>query len=140
MNVVSFIVGIIGETAWSWVKLFFLANYGFLACIQLKNMRDAKVLNKYWTGIGYTLVPIFLFIDFLFNVIWGSIIFKELPKIPPLVKWDERELLFTDRCKRHFRAVQYYPNRLHTERTMKRYRAALRWKDRLNVVDPGHIY
>lgn len=132
---------ITASMVWFVIKLWFITHWGFLACIKLKEMKAAGTLNKYWMHVGIPIVPIFLVCDVLFNVIWGTIIYRELPRIPPFVKWEEREWLFTDRCKRHYRAVAYsMPTTIHSPKTMKRYRASVRWKIRLNVIEANHIY
>lgn len=58
--------------------------------------------------------------DVLFNLTWGSVIFRELP----------REFLFTQRVKRHLR------EKYHSSR---RGRIAREWQIRLNKVMPDHI-
>jgi len=72
-------------------------------------------------------VPIYLWIllgalsDVVFNVTWGSIIFRELP----------HEFFFTDRLKRHW----YEDN---TDNNKQRDRA-VPWVRRVNLIDPGHV-
>jgi hypothetical protein len=129
----EFIAGIL----WSFIKLYLLTCWGFLAAIKLKELKARGELTPFWMTGGYILYPTFLVLDALFNIIWGSIIFKELPRL-----WGkDRELLFTDRCKRHYRAVaRASVTTIHTAKTMKRYRTALRWKNRLNVIEEDHIY
>jgi hypothetical protein len=56
--------------------------------------------------------------DVLFNLTWGSIIFREVPK----------EFLFTARVQRHV-SSQYTRQR----------KIARKWAERLNRVDPGHV-
>lgn len=55
--------------------------------------------------------------DVLFNLTWGTVIFREPP----------RELLFTDRVQRHI------------EGTGRRQAVASDWAVRLNKLDPGHV-
>ena len=70
------------------------------------------------------LVPIYLALviglvaDVIFNALWGTVIFRELPK-----EWS-----FTDRLKRHWHGGDKVQ--------MKR---ALPWVDRVNAIDPGHV-
>lgn len=69
-------------------------------------------------------IPIFvafivgLFADVLFNAIWGTVIFRELP----------REWIFTDRLKRHWRGDD-----------SKQRRRAAPWVRQVNLIDPGHV-
>lgn len=85
-------------------------------------LRRLKAENA---DVGWVLViPIYLSLligvlaDVLFNAIWGTVIFRELPK----------EWLFTDRLKRHWRGTD--------ERQMDR---AKPWVWRVNLIDPGHV-
>jgi hypothetical protein len=57
--------------------------------------------------------------DAVFNVLWGSVIFLELP----------HELLFTDRVQRHY---------ARTNGDWRHAKAA-QWREFLNAVDPGHV-
>lgn len=66
----------------------------------------------------YTALLLGLVADVLFNVIWGTIIFRELPK----------EWLFTDRLKRHWRSEN-----------ARSWHRAEPWVRRVNLVDPGHV-
>lgn len=69
-------------------------------------------------------VPLYLWLlvgliaDIIFNVTWGTAIFRELP----------REFIFTDRLKRH-----WYGN------DNKQKDRADPWVRRLNLIDPGHV-
>jgi hypothetical protein len=73
--------------------------------------------------------------DIIFNAIWGTIIFRELPKLS--VKWvyvwkiklplPDFEL-FTDRLKRHWRGDD--------EKQKER---AASYVHRVNLIDPGHV-
>ena len=69
-------------------------------------------------------VPLYLMLlvgvlaDIVFNVTWGTVIFREWP----------HEFLFTDRLKRH-----WYGN------SKKQQDRAFPWQRRLNLIDPGHV-
>lgn len=63
-----------------------------------------------------------LLADIVFNAVWGTIIFRELPQ------WHKRELLFTSRLKRH-----WYRG------TPENRARAKPWVKRLNAIDPGHV-
>lgn len=68
----------------------------------------------YVKGGIYPFLAIGLVFDFLFNVVWGTAIFREPP----------RELTFSSRVKRH----------------AKKGRAkGLEWQNRINKIMPGHI-
>ena len=56
-----------------------------------------------------------LLLDVIFNVTWGTIIFRELP----------REWLFTQRVQRHMHDTDNHVVRL--------------WARRLNFIEPGHV-
>lgn len=130
----------IGAFLWFMVKLFLGTAWGFLACVQLKRMKeDNGGLGSFWTAVGAPLLIVFLICDALFNLFWGTIIYRELPKYFP---WKDRELLFSARTQRHFRTVAWALSTRggFPRKTMLRYKAALRWKDRLNAVDPNHIH
>lgn len=70
----------------------------------------------------YALLFVGVLADFVFNATWGTWIFRELPK------WNDRELLFTSRLKRHW----YGTNE-------KQRRRAFPWVNRANLIAPGHI-
>lgn len=57
--------------------------------------------------------------DFVFNLLWGSVIFRELP----------HELLFTDRVQRHYARTD--GNWRHAK--------ASQWREFLNSIDPDHV-
>lgn len=73
-----------------------------------------KLIARLWLVIGVVA-------DVVFNVIWGTVIFRELP----------RELLFTSRVKRHCRES--------ASDSEWRYRKACDWREFLNAVDKNHI-
>lgn len=82
-------------------------------------------LHKEGVKLGLVIrIPMFialvlgLLADVLFNAIWGTLIFRELPK----------EWLFTDRLKRHWRGEN-----------AKQIGRAANWVHRVNLVDPGHV-
>lgn len=58
--------------------------------------------------------------DVLFNLTWGSWIFRERP----------HELTFSGRVRRHLR---------HDSHDLNTYLEALHWQDELNARWPGHI-
>lgn len=99
----------------SWLVLGMLF-IGYPTIRRLKNQRDE---------FGWVVkVPIYVALvlgvvaDVVFNAVWGSIIFRELP----------REWLFTDRLKRHWHGGD--------DKQIKR---AAPWVRRVNAIDPGHV-
>lgn len=107
--------------------LWFGTVWLFFAAIKAKGMLERGELGAF---LGYCLSPIvvpFLLLDIGFNVVWGSIIFRERPK----------ELLFTQRVQRHYDEAK---RRVAAGELLEsEHEAALRWALRLNSVDPGHI-
>ena len=77
-----FVIGVIlSLLPFTWVL--------YVAIMSFKRHKDE--MGTVAKAIAYPLLVIGLISDFLFNVTWGSVIFLELP----------RELLMTDRLKRH---------------------------------------
>ena len=74
---------------------------------------DMRCVLYFWLLVGYPA-------DIAFNLTRGTIIFRELP----------RELLFTDRVKRHCQDS--------ASNSEWRYKKACAWRDVLNAIDPGH--
>lgn len=71
-----------------------------------------QVVAIVWLILGFAA-------DFLFNILWGSLIFRERP----------HEALFSHRVKRHFRDTT----------GGWRHEKAVKWASFLNAVDPGHV-
>jgi hypothetical protein len=94
------------------VGLWFGVHWAFVAIMHAKAVRSQ--LTLYWKVMLWPLAAIGLALDVAFNVVFGSLMFLELP----------RELLFTSRCQRH---------------AHKGSRLALWWAKQLNAFDPGHI-
>lgn len=82
--------------------------------------KQAVVADKLTTYLWVMLAPaalLGLVLDVAFNVIFGTIVFRELP----------REWLFTSRCRRHIQGAG------------SRQRMARWWAKQLNPFDQGHI-
>ena len=98
------------------VALYVFTVGWFLALAKAVELNDSGVELHDW----YIRYPAYVFLatgvlaDVLFNVIFGSIIFREIPK----------EFLFTNRVKRHLK-----------EKSV----VAQEWADRLNKIYPGHV-
>ncbi len=110
------------ETGWALFALWLFMVWTFPSMVQAKRMYKEGRLIGFWRRWLIPLAILFLIADFLFNVTFGSAMFKELPK------WRDKEFMFTSRVQRH---VDYSSGRdLAT---------AMIWAQRLNAVDPGHI-
>lgn len=75
-------------------SLFYGTWIFYTAFMHIKKYKD--ILKTNLPVIWYGLAPIFiigLLMDILFNFIWGTIYYREIP----------RELLFTARCSRHMK-------------------------------------
>ena len=99
----------------SWLVLGMLF-IGFPGMQRLKAHRDLfdwKVKTPIYLALFFGVLA-----DVAFNSIWGTIIFRELP----------REWLFTYRLKRHW----------HGTDTVQKERARP-WVTAVNTVDPGHV-
>lgn len=108
---------IVGGAAVSWLYLV----VWFFAVGNYLGMRDSRQIYVIPNFIRWSLIVGLLpglFLDVVFNLTYGTVHFKELP----------RELLFTDRVKRLVRNA-----------TGQRGRRALKWKKTLNAIDEGHV-
>lgn len=99
----------------SWLVLGGLF-FAYPTVVRLKHRKDEftfimKVPIYLWLGIG-------MLADVVFNVTWGTVIFRELPK----------EYVFTDRLSRHW----------HGDDAKQKERAEP-WVRRVNTIDPGHV-
>jgi hypothetical protein len=100
------------RTALALVGLWFAVHWAFVAIMHAKAIRSE--LTLYWRVMLWPLALIGLVLDVAFNVVFGSIMFREIP----------RELLFTSRVQRHAAAGSAL---------------ALWWARQLNQFDPGHV-
>ena len=104
--------------------LWFSTFEGFLGAIKAKELEKARLLRKSKVLYNTTRINVIRFIirDVLFNLLWGTIIYREFP----------REFLFTSRTKRHF-----YD--LHKKSTYGQKKAAAAWALILNIVEDKHV-
>lgn len=87
----------------------------FFALAKAAELKEADVeFGWLIKGAIYPYLAIGVGVDFLFNMTWGTLIFREIPQ----------ELLFTARVKRHVRAGSD---------------EGLEWQERLNKIMPGHV-
>jgi len=86
------------------------------------------VFSKWWVVYPlYVFLSVGALCDIAFNWIYGTLAFREFPK----------EFFFTSRIKRWSRYAE--TRRRHTSATSKKYETALKWKERINKIEPGHI-
>lgn len=104
----SVIVGIVG--------LWFAVHWAYVAVMHAKAVAARSDLSLYWKVMLYPLAAVGIVLDVAFNVTFGTLMYRELP----------RELLFTARCQRHAKGGS-------------RQRLALWWARQLNQFGEGHI-
>ena len=91
----------------------------YVLAMHVKKLRDEGTdIPLFWLVNVLPWVMLGLALDVAFNLVAGTLMFVELP----------RELLFTARCKRHFRAGEGW-----------RLELAQWWARALNTWDPTHI-
>ena len=82
--------------------------------------------------------------DVIFNLVFGSIIFRELPReglfTQRVERWDEKA---SKRIRRMNEAVGSAPDKAPSaemlERLRRRERLGRLWAERLNLIMPGHV-
>lgn len=113
------IFGLIGEAV-KWLLIIWVSVTGWYFAVS-----NAQRLMR--EGVEFSLmvrIPLYIYgytgliWNLLWNWTWGTIIFREIP----------RELFFTDRVQRLVSSDDY------RKRTV-----AVKWAERLNKVDPGHV-
>lgn len=100
------------------INTFFLAIWLFTGGIHAKGMYERGKLDGFLKWAYAPLVVVVIVLDVVFNVIYGTVIYRETP----------REWLFTTRTKRHL-----------NNSIGHQFEAAKRWAYRLNAIDPGHV-
>ena len=98
----------------------FVVYTAFMALSTAKRMLALDALPIEMKLTAYALLVMGYPADILFNLIRGTIIFRELP----------REFLFSSRVQRHYKRIGI---------DNERYRTAAYWAKVLNAADPGHI-
>ena len=93
----------------------FMAIWLFTGGIHAKQMLKKGLMDSFLLWAYSPLVMAVLLLDVIFNVFYGSLIFREAP----------REWLFTQRVQRHMHDKDNHVARL--------------WERRLNYIDPGHV-
>lgn len=121
-------LGIIDFPWWiDWpAAIWFYTVWGFFALIHAQTVM-LRGDGGWWVTHLAPLLVLFIPADVLFNLLYGSIIFKEMPH------WPE-EWLFSSRVKRHFQ-------NLIGDSSPEQHQAAIKWHDRLRAADPlGHDF
>lgn len=90
----------------------------YVAVMHAKAVMARSSLSLYWKVHLFPLAIIGFALDIAFNVLFGTLMFREIPK----------ELLFSSRVQRHVRNGQ-----------TKRLGLAMFWAKQLNAFDPDHI-
>lgn len=99
------------------VAVWFGVHWSYVVVVHAKAVLERQGLSLYWKVHILPLAVLGLLLDFAFNVVFGTVMFRELP----------HELLFSSRVQRHCRNEG------------RRLRLALFWKRQLNTFDPDHI-
>ena len=84
--------------------IFWITFLFYLAFMEIKSNKEGykEALGFAWYG-GYPFFFVALIMDVLFNITYGTLLFRELPK----------ELLFTARCSRHLKGKGIQLARAH---------------------------
>lgn len=120
---------------------FLLTIWLFQGAVHAKQLLEAGELGDFLTWCWSPGLFVVLWLDFTFNAVWGSYIFRERPQ------WEDREVLFTSRMQRWVdaymverdnagRGLTYLPS---DDLARRRVKAAFTWGLRVNRIDPNHI-
>ncbi len=93
-----------------------ILTVAFMAYPTWKRVRHVLTARSVYWPMQYFWTPVGLLSDVVFNLTWGTVIFREFP----------REWMFSDRVRRRMKLVPAD-------------RKAMYWSDILNAIDPGHI-
>ncbi len=113
---------LIALAVWIYFNVWFFAAARFLHMKDDGSIEDLPKFFRYSVMAG--LYP-GLALDFLFNLTYGTLHFREWP----------REWLFSARVTRHSKRALSRGISLADRRG----KLALWWRDILNLIDPGHI-
>lgn len=109
------------------IVLWFGSLWGFLAVMNGKRIFKEHPDNVFWSAHTFPLALIEVVLDVLFNIIFGTVMFLELPQ------YQKKEWLFSWRVQRHVDdATLGAPHSW-------RHPLALWWGSQLNIVDGEHI-
>jgi hypothetical protein len=113
IDILLYILGL-----WGYLTLWFFALGTYLRLERSDKLRDLPRFI-YWT-LYVMLIP-GVVLDFLFNITYGTLHYKQLPK----------DWLFSGTTARILREPM--------NQGTTRYKRARRWQQILNAIDPGHI-
>ena len=111
--------------AWGYLVLWFFAVGTYLRMERDHSLRGIPRFI-YWSL--YTMLVPGVILDFLFNVTYGTLHYKQIP----------RDWLFSGTTARILRETVEEGGST-APYTSKRRQRALRWQKILNAIDPGHI-
>lgn len=109
------------------ILLFLKTMVLFLAAANAKRINDAGGLTLFWKCICYPLAAVFMVYDVTFNIVLGSLMYLELPKLTA------GEWTFSARTRRH------YDSSAFSTPSSWRARVASWWADQIDIFLPGHI-
>lgn len=112
--------------------IWFGAMWGFLAVMNAKRIFTEHQGNTFWEIHTLPLALIAVVLDVLFNLLFGTVMFLELPK------YFAKEWLFSWRVQRHVEAYMH-GKVVDGKSATWRQKLALFWGKQLNIVDPRHI-
>ena len=115
---------------------FLFTFWLFHGAVHAKGMMERGELDSFSTWMWSPGVVVVLLLDFTWNVLWGSIIFRELPQL------HKKEVLFSSRVQRMCDQYEFdreFGTATNKALTKAQQDAALVWAMRLNRIDPGHI-
>jgi len=95
----------------------------FIAVMQCKTLYDRDELTLFWKIIIIPAAVVGITMDCLFNVVFGTIVFRELP----------REWLFSHRVYRHWNVAPWKEQKRNVA-------IAQFFVTNLNLIDPGHVW
>lgn len=102
-------------------SLFIKTLVLFLAAANAKRINDTGGLTLFWKCICYPLAAVFMVYDVTFNIVLGSLMYLELPKLT------SGEWTFSARTRRHYTGYYW------------RMRLAEWWVGQIDIFLPGHI-
>jgi type IV secretory pathway TrbL component len=109
------LVTTVAVSVWLSLAIYITLTGWFFAYTKIKELHEKGVQFDWVVRVPmYAFLFIGFVCDVILNAVWGSIIFRELP----------RELTFSQRLRRW---------------KWSGHPAALRWRDRINKIQPDHI-
>ena len=116
-------IGLYVLAAWGYLVLWFFAVGTYLRMEKDHSLRGIPRFI-YWSL--YTMLIPGVILDFLFNITYGTLHYRQIP----------RDWLFSGTTARILREDD---QQKRWGNPTTRYKRALRWQRILNAIDPGHI-